>query len=78
MKYSTPRSPGFFWAKLIHPSEMPEGEDWSSSHWEVVEVFDNNGEDEEEFGVFVGGIGPIQWVQDFIWGPEVIKPKELK
>ena len=80
MKYPTPNHEGFFWAKLVHPSEMPESEDWKSFDWEIVEVHDNNGseEDGEKWGVFVGGIGPTQWVQDFIWGPEVIRPKELK
>lgn len=76
-KYPTPDYEGFFWGKLVHPSEMPEGENWASSAWEVVQVVDNNGEGDEVFGVFVGGIGPIQWLQDFVWGPEVKKPREL-
>lgn len=71
MPYPTPKQPGHYWAKLIHPSRMPEGEDWASRCWEVVQVFDNNGEGEERLGVHVPGIEPCQWVPDFVWGPEV-------
>lgn len=76
-RFPTPAKEGFFWAKLIHPSKMPEGEDWASIDWEVVQVVLNGGEDDEEWGVIVGGISPFQWIPDFVWGPEVIKPKEL-
>jgi len=79
-KYPTPTHEGYFWAKLVHPSKMPAGEDWASFDWEIVEVHDNNGceEDGDKLGVFVPGIGPTQWLEDFIWGPEVKRPKELK
>lgn len=70
-KHPTPTRPGFYWAKLIHPTRMPDGEDWASVDWEPVEVFDNNGEDDERLGVSVPGIGPMQWVLDFVWGPEI-------
>lgn len=78
-RFPTPTKAGFFWAKLIHPSRMPEGEDWKSFDWEVVEVFINclDSDDDEALGVFVGGVSPVQWIPDFVWGPEVIKPKEL-
>lgn len=70
-KYPTPMRPGCYWAKLIRPSRMPEGEDWKSQDWEPVVVFDNGGEGDEALGVFVPGIGPVQWVPDFVWGPEI-------
>lgn len=75
MRYPTPEKPGHFWAKLIHPSRMPEGEDWRSTDWEVVQVFENSADpnDEEYLGVHVPGIEPCQWVQDFVWGPRVEK-----
>jgi len=76
--YPAPTKPGFYWAKLVHPSNMPAKEDWASLGWEVVEVVDNKGEGDERLGVAVGGISPTQWVPDFIWGPEVIKPDELR
>lgn len=78
--YPMPQKPGFYWAKLVHPANMPEGEDWKSSDWEVVEVIENciDETDPEYLGVFVPGISPMQWRPDFIWGPEVIKPEELK
>lgn len=76
-RFPTPTREGFYWAKLVHPSNMPEKEDWASQDWEVVHVWDNNGEGDETFGVSVPGISPTQWIPDFVWGPEVIKPKEL-
>lgn len=69
-RYPTPNRPGFWWAKLVHPSRMPEGEDWASRDWEPVEVFDN-GEGDEALGVFFPGIEPVQWIPDCIWGPEI-------
>lgn len=77
-KYPPPNREGHFWAKLVHPFNQPEGEDWKSITWEVVAVWDNNGEGDEIFTVHVPGIGPSQWIPDFIWGPEVIKPVDLK
>lgn len=72
--YPTPDHEGWFWAKLVHPREMPEGEDWRSTDWDLVQVVDNNGdgsEDSPEFAVQVGGVSPWQWLEDFVWGPEV-------
>jgi hypothetical protein len=74
---SVPNKQGHFWAKLIHPSGMPAGEDWKSVDWEVVQVTDNNGEGDEEFSVLVPGIGPPQWLPDFVWGPAIERPREL-
>jgi len=71
--YPTPSRPGFFWAKLIHPSRMPEGEDWRSVNWEVVDVFENGGDPAgpQFLGVFVPGVAVMQWVPDFVWGPRL-------
>lgn len=70
---TTPTKPGWYWAKLVRPTNMPEGEDWASSDWEIVEVYENclDETDDEYLAVFVGGIGPSQWLKDFEWGPEV-------
>lgn len=76
--YPPPTSEGFYWAKLIHPSEMPPKEDWASSDWEIVQVWDNNGEGDEAFGVSVFGVPKTQWIPDFVWGPRITKPTELK
>ncbi|KEP71748.1 hypothetical protein DL1_00040 [Thioclava dalianensis] len=70
-KHPTPNRPGHYWAKLVHPTRMPEGEDWASTDWEVVQVNDNNGEGDERLSVSVPGIEPGQWIPDFVWGPEV-------
>lgn len=73
--YPPPTRPGHYWAKLIHPSRMPEGEDWHSVDWEVVQVGINDpggklGEP-EYLSVLVPGIEPCQWVEDIVWGPPV-------
>jgi hypothetical protein len=74
-----PNREGFFWAKLVTPTRMPIGEDWRSLNWEVVEVIFNGGDaDDEEFGVLVPGVSPMQWQKDFIWGPQIFLPKELE
>ena len=72
-RYPTPTGSGNYWAKLIHPSQMPDGEDWRSPDWEIVQVFVNgfDKDDPEHLGVHVPGIGPVQWVEDFFWGPRV-------
>lgn len=74
---SYPCTEGFYWAKLLTPTSMPAKEDWASDDWEVVQLIFNNGEGEEEYGVFVGGVGPMQWRKDFAWGPMIEKPKDL-
>ena len=69
--YPMPTAEGFYWAKLLRPSRMPSSEDWASVDWEVVHVIDNHGKGAERFGVFVGGVSPMQWLPDFEWGPRV-------
>lgn len=69
--HPAPTAEGHYWAKLIHPSNEPEGESWKSFDWEVVQVNDNNGEGDEKFSVSVPGIEPAQWIPDFVWGPRV-------
>lgn len=76
--YPEPNKEGHFWAKLVHPSNMPDNEDWASFDWEVVQVNDNNGVGKEEYSVAVPGVPTTQWRENFIWGPEVIRPDELK
>lgn len=91
MQYPAPTEPGYYWAKLKTPSggtlyhqDVPKGiklnpEDggWISTDWEIVEVWDNNGEGDEEFAVNVFGIPITQWIPDFFWGPKVdsVAPK---
>ena len=54
---------------------MPEGEEWKSTDWEVVQVDINDYQgkpgDQCYLGVLVPGIGPTQWAEDFIWGPRI-------
>ena len=86
---SFPTEPGYYWAKLKTPSGgfiyglpngphrlEPEGEDWVSRDWEIVEVNQNmvpwdNKDDPEYFSVSVFGIPVTQWPLDFYWGPKV-------
>ncbi|OAN76730.1 hypothetical protein A8B82_15155 [Sulfitobacter sp. EhC04] len=71
MPHPTPTEEGFYWAKLVHPRRMPEGEDWASVNYEVVQVSDNNGTGEDQWRVYVAGIEPGQMIDAFIWGPRV-------
>lgn len=87
--FPAPTAPGHYWAKLVHPvaylvdqlllarapAGMPEGEDWQSVDFEVVQVWDNNGEGNQKWGVSVPGIDVTQWVEDFVWGPKVEVPQ---
>lgn len=81
-KYPMPDKESHYWAKLVHPTRMPAGNDWKSVDWEVVQTMRNHdgssGHDpNEEWGVLVPGVGPMQWAVDFIWGPMVALPPEL-
>lgn len=69
MTYPTPNAEGHYWGKFVH--KMPNGEDWVSVDWEVVQVFDNGGEDCDMLRVAVPGIEPSQPIDAFTWGPRV-------
>lgn len=73
-KHPTPSREGHFWAKLT----LHENDDLRSTDWEVVQVFDNNGEGKYAFMASVPGIEGGQPMDAFIWGPAVEKPKELR
>lgn len=70
-KHPLPNQEGHFWAKLVHPYNEPEGEDWASPDWEVVQVNDNNGQGEDQWRVYVPGIETGQLIDAFVWGPRV-------
>ncbi|WP_156783391.1 hypothetical protein [Roseovarius nubinhibens] len=69
--HPTPSAEGHYWAKLVHPHHEPEGEEWASYDWEVVQVNYNNGTGEDQWRVYVPGIEPGQLIDAFIWGPRV-------
>lgn len=68
MDTNKPQVPGYYWAKMTSVSNEPEGEDWLSGKWEIVEVNDNNGEGDEALSVQVFGIPVTQWLHNFEWG----------
>lgn len=70
-KPAKPSEEGHYWGKLVHPRKMPEGEDWASPDWEVVQVSDNGGEGDDKWRVYVPGIQPGQLLDGFVWGPRV-------
>lgn len=76
-RHPTPAHEGHWWAKL-RLADQPEGEDWNSHDWEVVQVYDNNGEGDEAYMVFVPGIERAQLLDAFVWGPPVHLPEELR
>lgn len=73
-KYPIPAREGHWWAKLA----LHENDDLRSTDWEVVQVFDNNGEGEFAFMASVPGIEGGQPMDAFIWGPPVHKPEGLR
>lgn len=89
-RYPTPIEPGYYWAKLRTPSDgvmhlehrkrpiHVKAEDWRSRNWEIVDVWDNYGEDDEKFGVNVFGVPVTQWIPDFYWGPKVLASPPLR
>lgn len=75
--YTTPDREGHWWAKL-KLADQPDGEEWNSVDWEVVQVNDNNGEGDETFMVSVPGVPRAQRLDAFVWGPPVARPPELR
>lgn len=73
-RYLTPNREGHWWAKL----KLHDNPDLNSVSWEVVQVFDNNGEGAEAFMASVPGIEKSQPIDAFVWGPPVLLPEELK
>lgn len=72
MKYPTPVREGHWWAKL----KLHDEPDLNSVDWEVVQVVDNGGP--SPVMASVPGIEDSQPIDAFVWGPEVVKPVELK
>lgn len=68
-----PTKEGWWYAMLIEPIQMPDGEDWGSTGWDIVQVVDNNGApgSGEELMVMVGGVAKWQPLDAFVWGYEI-------
>ncbi len=66
MTYPVPTKPGFYWAK-----------DKSGGKWQVVEVF-TTGDHEDQTLYVYAPYGDGQFFRDFTFGPEVVKPEDLK
>jgi len=82
MPHPTPEAKGQYWAKLICPDRMPEGEDWSTGLWEVVGVYmfhPDTPENPDQLMALVGGVEPFQPLDAFIWGPRdpYFQPEEV-
>lgn len=73
-RHPTPDREGHWWAKL----RLHDNPDLNSVNWEVVQVFDNNGEGEFAFMASVPGIEGGQPIDAFVWGPHVPMPAELQ
>jgi hypothetical protein len=73
-RHPTPAREGHWWAKL----RLHDNADLNSVNWEVVQVFDNNGEGEFAFMASVPGIEGAQPIDAFVWGPHVPMPEDLR
>lgn len=79
MAFTVPVEPGYYWAKLLTPRNEPEGEDWKSVAPEVVEVFDNFGDDDERLMASVPGIDRGQPLDAFVWlSKRLLPPAETE
>lgn len=81
-KFPTPTCEGFYWARLVL-AEDPSVRSWQ---WEPVHVFDNilrpwceaDIETGEHMMVSVQGLEEAKNLEDFLWGPGIPVPEELK
>jgi len=77
MKYPTPEREGHWWAKL----KMHDNPDLNSVDWEVVQVWDNNGNERNGAPPYLASVPGVEGshpLDAFVWGPPVHKPHELK
>lgn len=72
--YPMPTHEGHWWAKL----KLHDNPDLNSVDWEVVQVFDNNGDGDLAFMASVPGLEGSQPLDAFVWGPKVHKPAQLR
>lgn len=81
MRYPSPTRSGHYWAKWRICDEGTADEDVFTAHnnWEVVHVVENGGDPTEDdyYRVAVTGVAMSQHLDNFVWGPEVVLPKEL-
>lgn len=76
-----PTAPGFYWAqwKIAGKGTEDYDEFLPSDKWEVVEVFDNLGDDPDypdpdSLRVFVLGVTATQSLENFVWGAIITPP----
>lgn len=74
---SIPKSPGHYWARWrIKSQGTAEEDDPPSGQWEVVQVFQNciDEDDDEYLMVAVPGVERSQAIENFHWGERVPEP----
>lgn len=73
-----PQLPGFYWAKwkIKSPGTAEEDDAPWGQNWEVVDVFANciDPEDDEYLMVHVSGVAKAQALDNFFWGPGPLAP----
>lgn len=78
---STPTKPGHYWARWrIKSPGTAEEDDPPSAQWEVVQVFENciDPNDDEYLMVAVAGVERSQAIENFFWGDLVVPPNYAK
>lgn len=82
MKYPSPTKAGHYWAKWkVCDDGTDDEEDFTAhKHWEVVDVFENhiNDDEDDRLRVHVSGVRRSQHLDNFVWGTQVFLPKELE
>jgi hypothetical protein len=73
-----PQAPGFYWAqwRIASPGTREAEELTPSFEWEVVEVFKNSidEDDDEHLMVSVSGVEKGQALDAFVWGSGPLSP----
>lgn len=64
-----PETAGFYWAKWRIPEDGTDDEEHfvAVDNWEVVEVHENWGNDEQPLRASVAGVRQTQSLENFVW-----------
>lgn len=72
-----PTRTGHYWARWkIKSPGTAEEEDPPDGRWEVVQVFENciDPDNDEHLAVHVAGVERVQHLDNFLWGERVAEP----
>ena len=77
MTHPVPEQPGYYWAMLHTPTDMPEGQDWVSNSPEVVQVIRPGHVEDDFYMAFLPGIDSGQLLSSFTWLSGALTPPDM-